>query len=387
MPISQRLLQSASLNKWTLRFKNERLESLYRHHTLPGLRRQARIALLVGAIIYGLYGFLDSLFVPPEAVIQVWYIRTMVIMLAFAVFALTFYKRFGRLNQLLLVLAGFFGGLGLLAKMWLLPTIAISYYFAGLILVTFWCHCFAGLRFINATWVGIWLLAIFNFMFLWVRPLPILSVISADFFIVSANLFCAFSSYMSETQNRSLFLREKELDRERRLQHERALHDRLTGLPNRELLMDRIEQAINYSTRNDQICAGFFLDLDRFKPINDTYGHAVGDLVLQEVSNRFRRVMRETDTLSRLGGDEFFVLARDIQTEGAAEALARKLQQQLDIPLLIRNLAPITDLSASIGICIFPYKNVTAIDVVRRADQAMYQVKHGTRGGVALAPA
>ena len=387
MPISQRLLQSASLDKWTLRFKSKRLESLYRHHTLPGLRRQARIALLVGAIIYGLYGFLDSLFVPPEAVIKVWYIRTMVITLVFAVFALTFYKRFARSNQLVLALAGFFGGLGILAKMWLLPATAISYYFAGLILITFWSHCFSGLRFINATWVGILLLAIFNLMFLWIRPLPVLSVMSADFFIVSANLFCAFSSYMTETQNRSLFLREKELDRERRLQHERALHDRLTGLPNRELLIDRIEQAINYSTRNDQICAGFFLDLDRFKPINDTYGHAVGDLVLQEVSNRFRRVMREADTLSRLGGDEFFVLARDIQTQEAAEALASKLQQQLDVPLVIRNLAPITDLSASIGICIFPYKNVTAIDVIRRADQAMYQVKHGARGGAALASA
>ncbi|HEU4708900.1 MAG TPA: GGDEF domain-containing protein, partial [Methylophilaceae bacterium] len=140
MPVSSDLLQNAALNKYTLNFTSERLEALYRHYTLPSLRRQARIALLVGAIMYGLYGFLDALFVPPEVLPKVWYIRTMVIMLAFAVFGLTFYRRFSRTNQWWLSLAGLFGGLGLLAKMWLLPQPVISYYYAGLILISFWCY-------------------------------------------------------------------------------------------------------------------------------------------------------------------------------------------------------------------------------------------------------
>jgi len=386
MPISSDLLRTAALNKYTLNFTSERLEAFYRHYTLPTLRRQARIALLVGAIMYGMYGFLDTLFVPPDAVIKVWYIRTMVIMLAFAVFGLTFYRRFSRSNQLLLSLTGLFGGLGLLAKMWLLPEDAIGYYYAGLILIAFWCYSLAGIQFVHALLVNTVLLIGFNVMFSWLKPIPLLSLASYDFFIISANFIGAFTNYMTGKQHRLLFLREKELDVERRLQHERALHDRLTGLPNRELLLDRIEQALHYSVRNNQLCAGFFLDLDKFKPINDTYGHAVGDQVLQEIARRLKKVVREADTLSRLGGDEFFMLARDIHTEEAAYALANKLEQQLEAPIKLANLPQSEAVSVSIGICIFPYQGATAIDVIRRADHAMYEIKRTRKDGPATVP-
>lgn len=386
MPISSDLLRKAALNKYTLHFTSERLEAFYRHYTLPSLRRQARIALLVGAIMYGMYGFLDSLFVPPEAVVKVWYIRTMVIMLAFAVFGLTFYRRFSRSNQLLLSLAGLFGGLGLLAKMWLLPDSAISYYYAGLILIAFWCYTLAGIQFIYAILVNAILLIGFNLMFSGPKPLSILSLVSYDFFILSANFIGAFTNYMVGKQHRLLFLREKELDVERRLQHERALHDRLTGLPNRELLLDRVDQALRYSIRNNQLCAGFFLDLDKFKPINDTYGHAVGDQVLQEIAKRLQKVVREADTLSRLGGDEFFMLARDIHTEEAAYALAAKLEQQLEAPIALSNMPLMEAIEVSIGVCIFPYRDATAIDVIRRADHAMYEAKRARKNGQVTMP-
>ena len=386
MPISSDLLRKAALNKYTLHFTSERLEAFYRHYTLPSLRRQARIALLVGAIMYGMYGFLDSLFVPPEAVVKVWYIRTMVIMLAFAVFGMTFYRRFSRSNQLLLSLAGLFGGLGLLAKMWLLPDSAISYYYAGLILIAFWCYTLAGIQFIYAILVNAILLIGFNLMFSGPKPLSILSLVSYDFFILSANFIGAFTNYMVGRQHRLLFLREKELDVERRLQHERALHDRLTGLPNRELLLDRVDQALRYSIRNNQLCAGFFLDLDKFKPINDTYGHAVGDQVLQEIAKRLQKVVREADTLSRLGGDEFFMLARDIHTEDAAYALAAKLEQQLEAPIALANMPLMEAIEVSIGVCIFPYRDATAIDVIRRADHAMYEAKRARKNGQVTMP-
>lgn len=385
MPISKHLLQSAALQQWTLSFQNERLEAFYQQYVLRTLVRQARVALLVGAIIYGLYSLLDFLFVPADVIVKIWYVRMLVILIAFGALMLTFYRRFMRHNQLLLAAVGLIGGLGLLVKMWWLSDLAVNYFYAGLILITFWCHCFSGLRFVYASAVSIGIFVLFNIMFAGLRPLPMISIISYDFFLLGANLFGAFSSYLSEKQNRLLFLRQKELDRERFLQQERALHDSLTGLPNRELLRDRIDQAIHYSTRANQLCAGIFLDLDKFKPINDTYGHAVGDIVLQAVATRLKAVMREADTLSRLGGDEFFVLAQDIQTPEAAEILAHKLQQQLEAPLMLRGVPSINDLSASIGICIFPYDNVTAVDVIRRADQAMYQVKRGAKAGAAFA--
>ncbi|MGZ8251422.1 MAG: diguanylate cyclase domain-containing protein [Methylophilaceae bacterium] len=372
MPISQELLEAAELDRSTLTFKDAQLEGFYRQHDLVRLRRQARIALLVGGVLYGSYGLMDYLFIPSQDFIKALYLHVMALMIAFSVFALTYTPTFSRFNQPLLFIAGFFAGLGLLGKMIYLPAAAISLFYVGLIQITFWCHYFSGLRFVHSTAVGILLLIIFNFMF---RDLPAWTLFSYDFFIASANILGAFTSYTGEKQNRILFLREKELDTERHLQHERALHDRLTGLPNRELLHDRIEQAIQYSIRNNQICAGLFLDLDKFKPINDTYGHQIGDQVLQEAAVRLKNATREVDTLCRLGGDEFFVLAQDINSLEAAEALAVKLQEQLESPLNIPNLPSSVTVSASIGICLFPYPNSSAIDVIRRADHAMYENK------------
>lgn len=375
MPISQNLLWSASLRKWTLSFQNERLEALYQLYAMPSLRRHSRLALLVGAVMYMLYSLLDPLFVTPEAIVSVWYIRTMVVMLFFAVLGLSFYRQFVRYHQLLLALVSLFSSLGLLAQLTFMPLAAINYYFTGLVVMVFWSYTFSGLRFFNASLVGLAIFVIFNFMYLYLRPLPVLQVLIYDVFLLSANVVGAFASYVSEKQSRELFLREKDLDNERHRQQEKALHDRLTGLPNRELLLDRIEQAINFSVRNDQLCAGLFIDLDKFKPINDTYGHLIGDVVLKEVATRLRFTVRETDTLARLGGDEFFVLARDIGSHEAAELLANKLRMQLIAPVILDGLPPIKDLSASIGICVFPYRDVSAVDVIRRADHAMYDIK------------
>lgn len=375
MPISQNLLWSASLRKWTLSFQNERLEALYQLYAMPSLRRHSRLALLVGAVMYMLYSLLDPLFVTTEAIVSVWYIRTMVVMLFFAVLGLSFYRQFVRYHQLLLALVSLFSSLGLLAQLTFMPLAAINYYFTGLVVMVFWSYTFSGLRFFNASAVGLVLFIIFNFKYFFLRPLPELQVLIYDVFLLSANVVGAFASYVSEKQSRELFLREKDLDNERHRQQEKALHDRLTGLPNRELLLDRIEQAINFSVRNEQLCAGLFIDLDKFKPINDTYGHLIGDVVLKEVATRLRFTVRETDTLARLGGDEFFVLARDIGSPEAAELLADKLRMQLIPPIILDGLPPIKDLSASIGVCVFPYRDVSAVDVIRRADHAMYDIK------------
>jgi len=381
MSINRELIDSARLNPLTLRFENARLEQFYRQHDLPRLRLQARIALLLGAVLYGVYGVMDFLFIPTEDYIKALYIHIMALIIAFCVFGLSYTKSFINNNQILLCVAGFFAGLGLLGKMTYLSNDAINFFYAGIIVITFWCHTFSGLRFLLASIVGLSLLILFNLMF---HQLPFWAWFSHNFFIISANILGSFASYTSEKQHRRLFLREQELDIERKHQQERALHDRLTGLPNRELLHDRIEQAINFAERNDQICAGLFLDLDNFKPINDTYGHAVGDLVLQEVTSRFKEVMRESDTLARLGGDEFFVLAKNIQSSVAAKMLAEKLIQQLEIPIKVGKSPPITNLSASVGIVMFPYRNATAIDLIRKADHAMYDAKRQEKTGIVL---
>jgi diguanylate cyclase (GGDEF)-like protein/PAS domain S-box-containing protein len=153
-----------------------------------------------------------------------------------------------------------------------------------------------------------------------------------------------------------------------------AHHDALTGLPNRYLFTDRVEEAFKRAKRNRQRFALFFVDLDKFKPINDTYGHAVGDEVLKEVANRLKGGVRTTDTVARVGGDEFLVLVEDLSTPDDIEELRRKLQGLLSRPLQL----PTVNLSigASLGVAIYP-DDATDIDsLMNHADSAMYKTKH-----------
>jgi diguanylate cyclase (GGDEF)-like protein len=149
--------------------------------------------------------------------------------------------------------------------------------------------------------------------------------------------------------------------------------------------MDRINQAILESRRNNQMSAAFFIDLDNFKNINDTYGHATGDIVLIEVASRLKSSIRAADTVSRLAGDEFFVLARDIKGEELAKVFGNKLLSQINMPYFVDNEPLAQDLSASIGICLFPYPGATALEVIAKADRAMYQVKLANKSGIKIA--
>ena len=156
-----------------------------------------------------------------------------------------------------------------------------------------------------------------------------------------------------------------------------AMHDALTGLPNRNLLMDRLAQAIRSAQRGHHCLALMLADLDHFKEINDTLGHPDGDLVLQQAAERMRRVVRESDTVARLGGDEFAFL---LPTANDAQAMriAAKVMQAFEQPFEIEGNA--FTLSVSIGISVFPGHGEDGATLMRRADVAMYAAKRGQRG-------
>lgn len=160
-----------------------------------------------------------------------------------------------------------------------------------------------------------------------------------------------------------------------------AFHDALTGLPNRLLFHDRLDQALNHAKRNRaRTPAIMFLDLDRFKLINDTLGHDAGDLLLKEVANRLRRCVREADTVARLAGDEFTILLPEIIEEGHARAVAEKV---LEIMLEPINLGSDTRvISTSIGISLYPRDGRDAETLIKHADAAMYHVKGTGRAGL-----
>jgi diguanylate cyclase (GGDEF)-like protein len=162
-----------------------------------------------------------------------------------------------------------------------------------------------------------------------------------------------------------------ELERSRQL-------DALTQIPNRVLMLDRLETAIAQGRRRDSRIAVLFVDIDRFKHINDTRGHAVGDEVLKLVAHRLESVVRQSDTVSRHGGDEFLVLLSDVAQASDAAGVAAKMLTTLAAPASVSGET--MRVSASIGITIYPDDGTDAATLVGRADQAMYRSKNHGRG-------
>jgi diguanylate cyclase len=177
---------------------------------------------------------------------------------------------------------------------------------------------------------------------------------------------------------------QRQLIRQAAASQHQALHDPLTGLPNRELFADRAEQAIRASDRGLQPAALLLLDLDRFKDVNDTLGHHHGDMLLGEVAARLTGALRAVDTVARLGGDEFAVLLPDVGADGAA-AVAQKLRAVLHQPLTLDGVG--LDLDASIGIVVYPDHGADAAELLQHADVAMYAAKQTHAGFVVYDPA
>lgn len=152
-----------------------------------------------------------------------------------------------------------------------------------------------------------------------------------------------------------------------------ANHDSLTNLPNRNYLRKRLPQAISLAMRHQRLLCMLFVDLDRFKPINDTYGHAIGDIVLRKVAQRLPKILRSSDSVCRLGGDEFVILLESANTMDGAELVAEKAIETLNEPIEAGN--HICYIGASVGISIFPEDCQDAETMLRHADIAMYEAK------------
>ena len=161
-----------------------------------------------------------------------------------------------------------------------------------------------------------------------------------------------------------------------------AYHDLLTRLPNRSLFKDRLSMAITQAQRSDSQLAVMFIDLDRFKVINDSLGHTMGDRLLQAVSQRLQECIRKGDTLSRFGGDEFTLLLPDAQTEEAAVQVAEKILESIKRPFKLAGHDIFV--GASVGISMYPDSGVTLDSLIKNADIAMYKVKKTGKDGYQL---
>ncbi len=174
---------------------------------------------------------------------------------------------------------------------------------------------------------------------------------------------------------RDISERKENEDRIRRLAH----HDSLTGLPNRNLLNDRMNHALARVKRHGGRMAVLYVDLDKFKPINDTLGHEAGDHVLREVARRLAGCVRSSDTIARVGGDEFVVVVEEIARSNEAALVARKIIEALSRPIAYEGHDCL--IGASIGVAVFPDDGASMEEVCKAADVAMYRVKHAGRNG------
>ncbi|MBF0162073.1 MAG: diguanylate cyclase [Magnetococcales bacterium] len=158
-----------------------------------------------------------------------------------------------------------------------------------------------------------------------------------------------------------------------------ATFDTLTELPNRNLFMDRLERAIALARRNQEQLAVLFIDLDRFKEVNDTWGHAAGDELLRQTARRLKECVRQSDTVARMGGDEFTMLLPGVSFPADPEMVARKILFSLSQPFDLHG--HISVISGSVGIALFPQDSDTLQTLLKYADHAMYEAKRQGKNG------
>ncbi|MGE4451612.1 diguanylate cyclase domain-containing protein [Castellaniella sp.] len=191
----------------------------------------------------------------------------------------------------------------------------------------------------------------------------------------------ALVQYLSLLANVLLQFQHRLLDAEERAL-ELAYLDPLTGLNNQNYLNKLFEQALLLATRPHHFVAVFYIDLDNFKPINDGAGHRTGDEVLKEVARRLKESTRSTDINARIGGDEFIVVATQLERESQIDRIARKLLDRLTAEIRIDGTA--YSLGASIGVSLYPAHGSTLPALIEAADKAMYRVKYNGKNGYAL---
>lgn len=212
-----------------------------------------------------------------------------------------------------------------------------------------------------------------------VKDSLMLFVVSVFIFLIALSYYIYSKKYKEFMQKTNIRLEEKVLTKTKELKQQSdklehlANHDFLTKLPNRMLLIDRLKQSIKHAKRNKENISVLFLDLDRFKEVNDTYGHETGDSLLVDIANKLRKCVREEDTIARLGGDEFTIIINSTN-ETATVNIVQKIMRTIKDSIIINNIELHT--TFSIGISCFPQDGDSPEILLRNADTAMYEAKN-----------
>jgi diguanylate cyclase (GGDEF)-like protein len=388
-PLDRTVTSLPRTDALTLEFHDDELERKFRADYMLRVRAQSRNALLLGAFLYAVFGLLD-MWSTPETMELFWTIRAGVIVLILCAFFITLLPHSAQYQQLIMVLATLAGGAGIVAMVLYGTIESSSRYYVGLtVVVVFTCQL-SGLRAFYSLLVTVLVLVMYTLVVVVIRPIPVDAVVNSQFFLVAVAVVSIAAGYTMERYRRTMFFQTMLLDQERRRSESFALHDSLTGLPNR-VQFDRIlQRTISRAQRHGAPFALLFVDIDNFKPINDSYGHCVGDLVLREIARRLRLCLRDIDVVARLGGDEFLILIEDLTHREGVQLVSERILELLARPLVIPGTAGVPEIiistiSASIGISLYPSDSESTEGLLRRADAAMYCAKKSGHGGYCFA--
>ena len=362
MAQSDLIVRRTGMHPATLHFADARLEEAYRHALAARPRVGAQLALELGLAVDDIDRW------------SVWLIRFLVVIAGISVLLFTFRSRFRWLDQAAVALTGVVAAGGLVAIMSLMPVAAIAQYYLSVVIVVFWTTLFPGIRFLYGLYANIAIVFVFYGALAFGGDMPEAMVAGSAFFLGSATVLASAEAYFRERRRRHLFEQAYRSADELFGQDVHSLYDRLTALPNRALLADRLDQAIVAARRDRQQCAGLYIDLDDFARLAQSRGRAAAEELLRIVGQRLRQAMRESDTVAYLGDDEYFVLARGVASSEAMASVAARALACIEEPVAGAGLPPVA-LHASIGVYPFPYPDCTADDIVYRAELAMRAAK------------
>ncbi|MEX0957681.1 MAG: GGDEF domain-containing protein [Burkholderiales bacterium] len=362
------------VHRLSLKFIDRQLETAYRHYLSARPLRDARLVLGLGLAGYALIGVLDPYFVPDADRSVAWLIRVAVLLFGMVVLLFTFHSLFRSLDQVAIALTGIAAAAGLAGVMNLMPVHAMSQYFASVIIVVFWTYLFPGMRFVHGLWSNAGIVLVFYLSVASIGYIDEQLLSASAIFLLASSVLAGTEAYARERRRRMYYERSNQAPAETPAPGTRLLHDRLTGLPSRVLLADRLDQAIVAARRDSRKCAGMYLDIDDFGTANTLHGRDAGDEMLQILAQRLRETMRESDTVARLDNDDYFVITRDVDPGSGADAIAERLLACVAQPIPLFRGETVR-LNAILGICLFPYPDCTADDIVYRAELAVQSAR------------
>ncbi len=382
---------------WTLRFADPRQEAAFRRDYFHQSLHQVRVSLLVGGFLYAVFGLLDARIVP-DATTVTWIIRYAVVCpLIAAVLALSYTRCFERCVEPAMALVGLVGSWGIVAMIAAAAPPGSYLYYAGLLLAATFVYTFMRLRFVPATFVNLATLVLYESVALDAAATPPAILLNNSFFLVSINVVGMSACYYMEHYARTDFLRRMlirdqagrletalaQVERARREAEEQSRRDALTGLFNRRHFRDILAVELERARRSPSPVSLILMDVDRFKRINDTCGHATGDEVLRRVAQCVGRGLRRPDTACRYGGEEFALLLPGSDGH-AARHVAERVRAAVAAVTVGHPGGPAA-VTASLGVATMPAGESWDADIlVDRADRALYAAKRAGRDRVCV---